>query len=331
MKIKLASGGGGRETAALIENVILKHLGNEVLNRLDDGAVLRGKGDFVFTTDSYVVKPLFFPGGDIGKLSVCGTINDLAVMGAIPEYLSLSLIIEEGFELASLERIVGSIAAECRKEKVDVVCGDTKVVDRGSGDGLFINTSGVGRLREGVSLSSSNLEPGDAILLNGSVGEHGVAILGAREELNLSAGVESDCASLTSLVTTILENGRVRAMRDATRGGLAAVVNEMGKMSGVTVVIDEVKVPVTEKIHAACGLLGLSPFELANEGKVVVAAESAAAERILSAMRNHPLGRRAEIIGVVEEKGSFPAVLKTRLGTRIVLEMPRGEHLPRIC
>ena len=331
MRIRLASGGGGKETAALIETVILRHLGNGALNRLEDGAVLPGSEKIVFTTDSYVVKPLFFPGGDIGKLSVCGTINDLAVMGAIPRYLSLALIIEEGFELDSLIRIVESIAAESRRENVDVVCGDTKVVERGSGDGLFINTSGVGILREGVSLSAAGLRPGDSILLNGPVGDHGVAILGAREELNFSAGVDSDCASLTSLVSDILDCGGVRCMRDATRGGLAAVLNELGQASRVTVGMDEDSVPVSERVRAACDLLGLSPFEMANEGKVVVGADCAVADRILEAMRHHPLGKHAAIVGRVEEKGPFPAVMTNRLGARIVLEMPRGEHLPRIC
>jgi hydrogenase expression/formation protein HypE len=324
VKIKLADGGGGKETAVLIENIILKHLGNEVLGRLEDGAVLPGQDSVVFTTDSYVVKPLFFPGGDIGKLAVCGTLNDLAVMGAVPEHLSLALIIEE--------RIVESIAAECVRERVRVVCGDTKVVEKGSGDGLFINTSGIGRLRPGVSLSASGMRPGDSILLNGPVGQHGAAILGARKELGFSAGIESDCAALTSLISAVFDcGGGVRAMRDATRGGLAAVVNELGRLSGVTVCIDEAKVPIPDQVQAACGLLGLSPFELANEGRVVAAVDPGRAEEILSAMRGHPLGRQAEIIGRVEEKGPFPAVLKTRLGARIVLEMPRGEHLPRIC
>lgn len=332
MKIRMAHGGGGKETMALVNDLIRGHLGNDILDRMEDGAVFHHNCKTVFTTDSFVVKPLFFPGGDIGKLSVCGTINDISVMGAIPEYLSLSLIIEEGFPLTDLKRIIESIAAECGKEDVKVACGDTKVVEKGSGDGLFINTSGIGRLRDGVSLSISNVEPGDVILINGFVGEHGAAILGARKELNFVSDIESDCAPLTSLVSKILTNNHdVHAMRDPTRGGLAAVVNEMGLASGVTICVDEEKVPVSQKVASVCDLLGISPLELANEGKVVVALRAGYAKEALGIMRSHPLGKNAQIIGFAEERGPFPSVLKNGLGARTILEMPRGEHLPRIC
>ncbi len=332
MKIKLAHGGGGKETAALVNDLIRRQLGNDILDRMEDGAVLVQEGKTVFTTDSFVVKPLFFPGGDIGKLSVCGTINDIAVMGAVPQYLSLSLIIEEGFSLADLERIVESIASECGKEGVKVVCGDTKVVEKGSGDGLFINTAGIGRLREGVTWSISSVEAGDAILTNGFIGEHGAAILGARKELNFISDIESDCASLTSLVSQIMTNGPdIHAMRDATRGGIAAVVNEMGLASGLTICLEEEKVPVSPKVSSICDLLGIRPLELANEGKMVVALKPEHADEVLVSMRAHPLGKHAEIIGYAEAMGPFPSVLKNSLGARVILDMPAGEHLPRIC
>lgn len=332
MKVKLAHGGGGRETHALLEGLILRHLGNSFLDAMEDAAVLDLQGPVAFTTDAYVVKPLFFPGGDIGKLAVCGTANDLAVMGAVPSFLSLSLIIEEGLEQDMLERILKSIASESRTGNLQVVCGDTKVVERGSGDGLFINTSGIGQVRNGADLSVSHVEPGDVILTNGSVGEHGAAILGARHDIPIQPGIESDCAQLASLVQCILDTGcRVHAIRDATRGGLAAVANEMGLASGVTLVLQEKKIPVSRRVRAFCDLLGMNPFEMANEGKLVAAVPERDADAVLKAMKGHGQGGDAAVIGRVEEKGPFPAILETLLGVRTILDMPRGENLPRIC
>ncbi|MFH0921419.1 MAG: hydrogenase expression/formation protein HypE [Fibrobacterota bacterium] len=331
--IRIAHGGGGRETAALIHSVIQKRLGNPVLDRLEDGAVLEGlPSPLVFTTDSFVVQPLFFPGGDIGKLSVCGTVNDLAVMGAEPKYLSLALIIEEGFATEDLERIIDSVAATAREAGVTVVCGDTKVVEKGGADGLFINTAGLGARRPGIAPSISAVRPGDILLVNGPVGDHAVAVLGARKKLNFTTALESDCAPLHSLAAALFDSGvPIHAMRDATRGGLSAVMNEMALASNVTMVVDEKNVPVRDAVRAACGLLGFNPFDLANEGKLVVAAPAHYADRLLDAMRAHPLGREAAVVGCVEASGRFPAVLETRFGGRIILEMPRGELLPRIC
>ncbi len=332
MKIKLSHGGGGKETHSLVHDIIEKHLGNAILNQMEDAAILRCSDSIAFTTDSFVVKPLFFPGGDIGKLSVCGTLNDLAVMGAIPEYISLSLIIEEGMDLEELERIIKSIASECERNSVDVVCGDTKVVEKGSGDRLFINTAGIGRVRKGARLSMANVKPGDAVLVNGFLGEHGIALLGARNELNFSSPVESDCASLTSLVQRMLDTDcEVHAIRDATRGGLAAVVNEMGRASGVTVVLKENRIPISKEVLSACDLLGLNPLELANEGKLILTVPEAQAETLLAAMKSDPLGKDSAVIGVVERMNRFPATLETGLGVQRIFEMPKGELLPRIC
>jgi len=332
MKITRAHGGGGRETEKLIHDIIVEYLGNPVLNSLEDAAVIPGGEELVFSTDSFVVSPLFFPGGDIGKLAVCGTVNDIAVRGGVPGFLSLALIIEEGLDTADLEKIIKSISTECSRESIQVVCGDTKVVEKGSGDGLFINTAGIGVLRKETSLSVKNLKPGDTLLVNGSVGEHGAAILGARRELNITSDLVSDCAPLISLVDCILGTGaEVHALRDATRGGIAAVVNEMAQGSGVTAVLKEESIPVKKEVTGVCSLLGMSPFDMANEGKLVAAVSPDGANTVLEAMKNHPLGKDAARIGTVEEQGQFPAVLITSLGVRNILEMPRGELLPRIC
>ena len=332
MKITRAHGGGGRETESLIRGIIIEQLGNPVLNSMEDAAVVKGGDRIVFSTDSFVVSPLFFPGGDIGKLAVCGTVNDIAVRGGVPDYISLALIIEEGLDTKALERIIRSVSAQCREDDIQVVCGDTKVVEKGSGDGLFINTAGIGVLRNESSLSVKNVKPGDAVCVNGPVGEHGAAILSARKELNIVSGLKSDCASLVSLAGCILETGAdVHAMRDATRGGVAAVINEMAEGSGVTVAIEEQAVPVREEVSGICSLLGMNPLDMANEGKLIVSVSSEDADMVLNAMKAHPLGRESARIGTVEERGAFSAVCVTSLGVRNVLEMPRGELLPRIC
>lgn len=332
MNIKLSHGGGGRETADLISSRILKYLGNDRLNRLEDGARLPDLHSPVFTTDSFVIKPLFFPGGDIGKLAVCGTANDLSVMGATPEYLSLCLIIEEGFLLDELDRILQSISNEAASLKIKIVCGDTKVVEKGCADGLFINTSGIGNALKGFSPSIHSIKEGDALIFSGQTGNHGIAILSARKELRFSSEISSDCALLHPLVERIAASGGdVHAMRDATRGGLSAVANEMGFASNLTLELHEEKIPIHPAVRSACDLLGLNPLDLANEGKLLLAVTPNDAEKTLAAMRRHPLGRDAAIIGKAVKKGPFPAVLETTLGGRLILEMPRGELLPRIC
>ena len=330
--IRLAHGGGGRETNELLSSLVRRHLGNPILDKMEDGAKLTVGNDIVFTTDSFVVKPLFFPGADIGKLAVCGTVNDLAVMGAIPRYISLALIIEEGFEIAELDKILESIASISKQSDVSVVCGDTKVVERGAADKIFINTSGIGALRPGTDFSAANIEPGDTLLVSGPVGDHGVAILSARNQFNFAAGVESDCASLLPLVDALIASGcEIHALRDATRGGLAAVLNEWGMASKVTTLLDEPAVPVRESVRSACELLGFSPLDLANEGKLVVAVSGRDGAKALAALRGLRLGAEAAIIGTVEPAGRFPAIRKTAVGSRVIMEMPRGELLPRIC
>ena len=332
MNIKLAHGGGGRETSDLIHSLILKHLGNEVLNQLEDGAVIETSAKSVFTTDSFVVKPLFFFGGDIGKLAVCGTLNDLSVMGAVPQYLSMALIIEEGLKSEDLDKIIESAAKETRALGVKVVCGDTKVVEKGGADGLFINTSGIGFARDGFAPSIHNIRDGDVLIFSGNAGDHGIAILGARKELKFTSGVKSDCAVLHPLIELIISSGaEIHAMRDATRGGISAVANEMGTASGTTLVLKEKHIPIQPSVRSACELLGMNPLDLANEGKILVSVRPQDADIVLDAMKRHPLGRDAAIIGIVEKKGRFPAIIETPLGSRIILEMPRGELLPRIC
>lgn len=332
MKIQLSHGSGGKETQDLINSLIKKHLGNKILNKMEDSAVLKAPGKIAFTTDSFVVQPLFFPGGDIGKLALCGTVNDLAVMGAVPEHLSLSLIIEEGLDLKDLERILKSIARECQKGKFGIVCGDIKVVEKGKGDGLFINTSGIGRIKRKREMSISRVRPGHAILVNGQVGDHGASVLSRRNQLTAGASIKSDCAQLTPLIQSLLKSCcRIHAMRDATRGGLAAVANEMGSSSNVTVILQEKNIPVSRQVRGFCDLLGFSPYEMANEGKVVMAIDPRDAEKALGIMKDHALGSKAAIIGKAEKKGDFPAVMETKLGSRVILEMPGGEHLPRIC
>ena len=332
MKIKLSHGAGGKEGAELINKLILKYLGNDILSKMEDSAVLAGCNKLAFTTDSFIVKPLFFPGGNIGKLAVCGTLNDLAVMGATPKYLSLSHIIEEGFEIEDLETIVKTLGEECRQAGVMVVCGDTKVAENGAVDSIFINTSGIGVFESDKKFSISEAKEGDLIIVSGTIGEHGIAILNARKEISFSSDLISDCAVLYPLIKNMMASGaKIHSMRDATRGGLSAVVNEMGIASQVSVLIKEELVPVTSSVQSVCNLFGFNPMELANEGRVVIAVAKEDAQELVSVMQAHPLGTGAKIIGEVQKKQAFPALLETRLGVKNILEMPRGELLPRIC
>ena len=289
-------------------------------------------GRLAFTTDSYVVSPIFFPGGDIGKLAVCGTVNDLAMSGAKPLYLSLSFIIEEGLPQSELEEIVSSVQKAAEEAGVEIVTGDTKVVNRGSADKLFINTAGVGIIPEGVNISGSNARPGDKVLLSGPVGDHGIAVLSQREGLSFSTPLESDCAPLGSLVAEMLAAGsNIHCLRDPTRGGLATTLNELAKQSKVSIRIEEGKIPVREEILAACEMLGFDPLYVANEGKLVAIVPPEEAEQVLEAMRENHYGKGAAIIGEVKAEHAGRVVMKTCLGASRIVDMLVGDLLPRIC
>jgi hydrogenase expression/formation protein HypE len=335
-RVLLGHGSGGVLTAQLIEQLVLPAFRNPILDRLDDQAVLpapTGAGErLAFTTDSYVVTPLFFPGGDIGQLAVHGTINDLAMGGARPLALSLALILEEGLPLDELRRILASAADAAARAGVPVVTGDTKVVGRGSGDKVFINTSGVGVVPAGVDLSASHVRPGDAVLLSGTVGDHGATILAQRESLALDGALASDTAPLHELAAALLRAcPDAHAMRDPTRGGLGAALVEIASRGRLSIEIDEAAVPVRDAVRGACELYGLDPLLLANEGKLVAFVPGERAAGALAALRGHPLGRDAAQIGRVTERGDGLVVLRTPLGSRRVLDLPYAEPLPRIC
>ncbi|HET6982789.1 MAG TPA: hydrogenase expression/formation protein HypE [Myxococcaceae bacterium] len=332
-QILLGHGSGGKLTAQLIERTLLPAFRNPILDQLDDQAVLPvAGGRLAFTTDSYVVTPIFFPGGDIGELAVNGTVNDLAVGGARPLWLSLAFILEEGLPLAELERVVASIRGAAERAGVTVVTGDTKVVGRGSGDKVFINTSGIGLVAEGVTLGSAQVRPGDAILVSGSIGDHGVAILSARERLGLEGDLASDTAPLHELCAAVLTAfPGVHAMRDPTRGGVAATLVEIATRRKLGIDVDERAVPVKDVVRGACELLGLDPLLVANEGKLVVFVPEEGADRVLGAMRAHPLGRQSARIGrVVADHPGFVRLV-TPIGGERILDLPFGESLPRIC
>jgi hydrogenase expression/formation protein HypE len=320
--------------AQLIEELFAKHLGNEYLAQGDDGALLPhpGEGRLVMATDSHVVSPLFFPGGDIGCLSVHGTINDVAVMGAEPLYLSAGFILEEGFKLADLARIVQSMAAAAREAGVPIVTGDTKVVERGKGDGVFITTTGVGVVRPGNELSGRNALPGDAILVSGTLGDHGMAIMAERESLGFESPIVSDTAALHGLIAAMRASGaEIHVLRDPTRGGLATTLNEIARQSGVGMMLQEKNLPVKPEVEAACEFLGLDPLYVANEGKLVAICAAADAEKLLAVMRAHPLGGAAAMIGTVHEDAHHFVQMTTGFGGRRIVDWLSGEQLPRIC
>ncbi len=332
-RVEMNHGSGGRAMAQLIDELFARQFANDFLAQGNDGAMLPAPaGRLVMSTDSHVVSPLFFPGGNIGSLSVHGTVNDVAMMGARPLYLAASFILEEGFPLADLLRIVESMANAAVGAGVCIVTGDTKVVEKGKGDGVFITTTGVGVVRDGISLSGNQACPGDKVLLSGSIGEHGMAILSQREGLSFDSGVVSDSAPLNGLVEAMLDSGaQLRALRDPTRGGLATTLNELAKQSGVGMRLDEAAIPVRSAVSAACEFLGLDPCYIANEGKLVAICESRDADRLLAAMRGHPLGENAAIIGeVVDDRHGF-VQMTTRMGGRRILDWLSGEPLPRIC
>lgn len=332
-KVLLAHGAGGRASYELIHGLFLPLFSNEVLQALDDGAVLEVDSlRICLTTDSYVVNPPFFPGGDIGKLAVCGTVNDLSVMGAKPLFLSAAFIIEEGFPMEALEKIVASMARTAAEAGVKIVTGDTKVVERGAAQGVFINTSGIGLVREGVEIGGQKARPGDRVLVSGPIGDHEVAVLLARGEFSLEAEVSSDCAPLWGLVERVLEaSSKVHAMRDPTRGGLATALWEIAKGSGVGIVLEEELIPIRPEVRGICDLLGYDPYYLASEGRLVVLVAAEDAERVLEAMRTHPLGRGSALIGMVTEENPGRVLLKTKIGGHRLLEPLAGGQFPRIC
>ncbi len=332
-RILLAHGSGGRLTHELIEGLFRRHFANAYLDDMNDAAVLPSQsGRLALTTDSYVVQPIFFPGGDVGKLAVCGTVNDLSMVGAVPLYLTAGYILEEGLPFADLEQIVASMADTARDAGVQIVAGDTKVVDRGSVDTVFINTAGVGWIPDDVHIAPDRIRSGDAILVSGSVGDHGIAVLCQREGLEFATPLLSDCASLNGLVGAILERHKdVRAMRDPTRGGLATTLIELAQSSRLGFEVDEASVPVGEAVRGACELLGLDPLYVANEGKLVAVVPWETAESVLAVMQGHPLGRNARVIGRVVESHPGKVVLRTPLGVSRVLDMLVGDQLPRIC
>jgi hydrogenase expression/formation protein HypE len=331
-RILLAHGSGGKLMHDLIRHSFVATLGNPILEKLDDSAVFDLSGRLAFTTDSYVVSPIFFPGGDIGKLAVCGTVNDLSMTGAVPLYLSLSFIIEEGLLLADLKKIVNSISQAATEAGVKIITGDTKVVDKGSADRLFINTSGVGVVPRGIDISGANARRGDKVIVSGTLGDHGMAVLSQREGLRFQVPVPSDCAPLNKMVAEMLATGaEIHCLRDPTRGGLATTLNEFAQQSRVGIRLDELSLPVNPAVLGACELLGFDPLYVANEGKLVAVVTPNDADRVLAAMRKNRYGQKAVIIGEVVGEHPGRVVLKTRLGASRIVDVLVGELLPRIC
>lgn len=316
----------------LIQDLFVKFLNNPILKQLTDSAVLSENGDIAFTTDSFVINPLKFPGGDIGKLSICGTVNDLVMLGARPQYISLGLIIEEGLDYLLLESIIRSISKAARSAGVLVVTGDTKVVEKGSCDKIFINTSGIGKIIHKKKLSLRDIKVGDRIIVTGNIAEHGLAVLSARRNLNPEFNIKSDCAALDKLILPVLEKTpAIRFMRDPTRGGLAGVLNEIVLGSGLGIAIEEKKIPLSSKVKAASELLGIDPLYIANEGKAVLIVEEKSADKILRLLQKNSLGRNSAIIGTITDRYKKRVVLNTLLGTQHISEFLNTEQLPRIC
>jgi hydrogenase expression/formation protein HypE len=331
--ILLGHGSGGRLSAKLMEDVFLPAFRNVALERMDDQAVFDvPAGRVAMSTDTYVVKPIFFPGGNLGELAVYGTVNDLIVGGATPKYLSAGFVLEEGLPLETLRRLVIAMAAAARRCGVEIVTGDTKVVEKGSGDGVFINTTGIGFVPEGVKYSAGSVKPGDRIVLNGSLGEHGITILAQREGLELGGDLRSDSAPLHELCSAVMKAAPgLHAMRDLTRGGLSSALNEIARSARVGVEIVERAIPVRDEVRGACELFGLDPLYVANEGKMIVFVPEEEAEAAVAAMRTHDLGRQARVIGVVTESHPRIVTLRTTLGTERIVDMLAQDQLPRIC
>lgn len=332
-QILLSHGSGGKQTNNLISDLFLKYFNNEIINELNDSAQLKlDSSKIAFTTDSFVVNPIFFNGGDIGKLAVCGTVNDLAMSGAKPLYLTSAFIIEEGFSIEKLEVIVKSMADAAREAGVQIIAGDTKVVEKGGVDGLFINTSGIGTIYENVKIKANNAKAGDVVIVNGTLGDHGMTIMCQRSGIDIYGELRSDCASLNSLVDSVIDVcPEIHVLRDATRGGVAAVLNEIADISGVSIELEESSIPLCEEVKGACELLGLDPLYIANEGKLCCFVPEDYATQVLEQMKKHPLGSDAAIIGRVVEQVSQKVYLKTIIGGKRIVDMPSGQQLPRIC
>jgi hydrogenase expression/formation protein HypE len=332
-RVDMTHGGGGRAMARLIEQLFRRTFSNPVLAQGNDAAVVDWPaGRTAMTTDTYVVQPLSFPGGDIGRLAVNGTVNDLAMAGATPVYLSAGFVLEEGLPLSDLASVVRSMADAAAAANLSIATGDTKVVERGKADGMYINTAGIGQVANGVDPSCARPRPGDALLVNGTLGDHGIAILTAREDLLLDSDVPSDTAALNSLVSEMLRVAPdIRTLRDLTRGGLAAACNELAHASASAMTLDEAALPVRSDVAAACDVLGLDPVHVANEGKLLAIADSADAEPLCEAMRGHPLGREAAIVGEVTDGPAGRVQMRTRFGGRRLVDWLNGEQLPRIC
>jgi hydrogenase expression/formation protein HypE len=331
--VLLAHGGGGLLTQHLIESIIVPNLDNHYLRTLDDAALLESPGaQLAFTTDSYVISPLFFPGGDIGKLAVCGTINDLAVKGAEPLWLSLGLVIEEGLPFDDLRRVMASIGETARAAGVAVVTGDTKVVEKGRGDGLFLNTAGIGRVFVPEPPGPGRISSGDAIIVSGSLGDHGIAVLARRSGISFTPEVQSDCAPLSASIKAVLTAGHtVHAMRDLTRGGLAAALVQFAQTTGLCLAVEERLLPVKQPVRGACEILGLDPLVIANEGKIVLVCPAGDADGVVATLQQAPYTSDACIVGEVTREPAGLAVLRSSIGGQRVITMPTGENLPRIC
>jgi hydrogenase expression/formation protein HypE len=331
--ITLYHGSGGKGTHELIDNIFYKYFHNDILDQQGDSSIINNiNGKIAITTDSYVIEPIFFPGGDIGKLSICGTVNDLAVVGAIPLYITAGFIIEEGFDINALEKIAISMAEAAKEAGVKIIAGDTKVVEKGKGDKIYINTTGVGSLRNDVNLGIANIEVGDKIIVSGTMGDHGTAILCKRQDLNFQTEIESDCNALNGLVEEILNSKvQIRFVRDITRGGLATVLNEITNDRELGILLDQYCIPVRDEVSGVCEILGLDPLYIANEGKVLVVVASEHSEKVLDIIRDNPLGKEAAIIGEVIKDKYGRVLLRTNIrGTRI-LDMAEAEIIPRIC
>jgi hydrogenase expression/formation protein HypE len=333
-RIVLGHGSGGKLSHDLITKVFQPYFENEILKAKDDAGVIALNDDIriAYSTDSHVVWPLFFPGGDIGRLAICGTVNDIAMMGAEPKHLTAGFILEEGLEVDILRRVIASMQAAAQEAGVQIIAGDTKVVQKGKADGLYINTSGIGIVPPGISLSGNNAKPGDKILLSGTIGDHGIAVLGARGDLGFTTELESDVAPLNHLVKKMLQMYKnIHTLRDPTRGGLATTLNEIARQSGVCINIDEKLIPIQANVSAACEMLGFDPLYVANEGKLIAFIEPEKADSILAIMKTDPHGKNAAVIGEVTDDYPGRVLMKTALGTNRIVDIPAGELLPRIC
>ena len=331
-RIKLDHGSGGKLSQQLMEDIILPAFGNPLLNELHDGAVLSLNGKTAFTTDSYVVKPLFFPGGNIGKLSVCGTVNDLAMTGAVPKYLSVGMILEEGFLIADLKKIVASMKVAAEEAGVIIVTGDTKVVDKGAAEGIYINTAGIGEIIENTQISPRRVRPGDVVILSGCIGDHAATIMAGRHDLVLPDSIQSDCAPLSGLVASMLKQvPEISVLRDPTRGGVAATLNEIAGQAGCGILLQEDAIPVRPEVRGVCDILGFDPLYLANEGKFLCFVEEKFSQQLLALMQAHPYGKDAAVIGRVTDDNKGQVGMKTSIGGIRLVDMPLGIQVPRIC